>query len=340
MKKIFISVLLAVLFSSCSENTPVSSSPPAEFKDNIIVTKLPSKDSTTLIYDLNSAKLRYITNLGIEISNVYNNKILVVKFGNYILNEINVFDIKTKTYIQIPRGIDYPTWAILSPDANKVAYTTDAENMLVVFNSDGTNRRVFSNDIRGTEYLFEFSPNGKHIAFVEKNSSYQSSIYVIDTSGNNKTKVVDISEPNSDDTFCWASDSKAIYFANRNSLNKFNICKVYSDGSGYINLTNYDQNQKYPKCSPDGRFIQYVEYLASGYSDLVYMNADGTGKVNLTNTSNAHESNGNWSPDSKKISYTKQYGYGTSKRINIYDIATQNYTYIDSIFYYNWNFTN
>jgi TolB protein len=230
-------------------------------------------------------------------------------------------------------------WAVLSPDAKKVAYTTDPDNLLVIFNADGTNRRIFSTDIRGTETLVEFSPDGKKIAFVEKNSSYQSAIYTIDTSGENKFKIVDISEPNSGDRLAWSPDSKSIAFAHKTTSSRNNIWKVNSDGSGLVNLTNYEYGESNPVFSLDGQHIAFVRYGSSGISDIMYMNSDGSEKVKLTNTPTEYEYNPAWSPDGKHLSYTKSYDFSQLKRMHIFDITSQNYIYIDTIFNAYWNYT-
>jgi dipeptidyl aminopeptidase/acylaminoacyl peptidase len=338
MKKYFAIYLLLVLLSSCSNDNPVSNPPITTGKDDIILTKNPH-DSTVNVYGLNlsTMKQRYITNLGIGISNVFNNKVLLAMFGYYYFKDINLFDINTNVYNTIPIYSDYPFYLSLSPDASKVLYTTDEGNMLVVINSNGTNRRIFSTDIRGTETLAEFSPDGKQIAFVEKNSSYQSAIYIIDTSGNNKFKVMNISEPISGDRLGWSPDCKTIAFANKTIAVRNNIWKVNIDGSDSVNLTNYEYYESNPAFSPDGHYIAFVRYGSSGYTDIMYMKSDGSNIINLTNTPNEHEHMPSWSPDGKKIMYYK--GLGGFNRFYIYDIASQNIVQIDTVFNAFWNYT-
>lgn len=335
MKKYFAIFFLFVLLSSCSNDNPVGNTPITTFKDDIILTKNPH-DSTTFIYgyELSSNNLRFITDLGLGISNVYYNKTILMKFGYYTLSDIYVFDIKSKTYSLIPRGSDYVMYAILSPDAKKVAYTTDNDNMLVVFNADGTNRRVFSTVMSGRETLVEFSPDGKQIAFVERSPT---AIYTIDTSGNNKFKVMEISEQNSGEKLSWSPDCKTITFSHRTTSIRNNIWKVNIDGSGLVNLTNYEYGESNPAFSPDGQYIAFMRYGSSGIPDIMYMKTDGSNKINLTNTPNEHERMPSWSPDGKKIMYFT--GTGGYNRFIIYDITSQATVQIDTVLTAYWNYT-
>lgn len=338
MKKYLAVLILLLTLASCSNDNPVNNSPVSGLFDDIILTKNPH-DSALFIYGLNLSTMqqRYITDMGIVSSNVYNNKFLLGKIGYYSYAEIYLYDLKTNVYNLIPRGTEAPYYVTLSPDANKVLYTTDQNNLLVVLNSDGTNSRIFSTDIRGTETLAEFSPDGKQIVFVEKNSSYQSAIYTIDTSGNNKFKVVDISEPGSSARLSWSPDKKSIAFANKTTSTRNNIWKVNTDGSGMINLTNNEYRESNPLFSPDGQYIAFVRYGSSGISDIMYMKIDGSNIINLTNTADVHEYEPSWSPDSKKIMYYK--GLGGINRFYVYDITTQNVVQADTIFTAYWNYT-
>lgn len=335
-------LILLISLSSCKDNSVNSNQGVITASDDIIITKSSVNDSANKIYGLNlsSMKLRYLTNIGLNLTKCYSGKILLGKIGGaFYYSSAYVFDILSGAYTTIPRGNYYPCYFSLSPDAKKILFTCDVENLLVIANADGTGIRELSKDIRGTEYLAEFSRDGRQIAFVEKNQSYQSAIYVIDTSGNNKTFVINIESPSSGDTFDWSPDNKTIVFSNKNSSAKENICKVNTDGTGYINLTNSNFNQVRPEFSPDGQYIAFEELGSSGITDIMYMKADGSGIVNISNTASEHESQPSWSPDGKKILYCKPLLYGGINNYYVYDINTQSSVKIDSVFNANWNYT-
>lgn len=77
--------------------------------------------------------------------------------------------------------------------------------------------------------------------------------------------------------------------------------KINVDGSG---LTDLGKGNR-PKWSPDSKRIVYVITEDNGYeitsSDIYLINADGSGKVNLTNSDTIIEMTPSFSPDGKSI---------------------------------------
>jgi len=102
-----------------------------------------------------------------------------------------------------------------------------------------------------------------------------------------------------------------------------------ADGSHPVNLTNTaNLDEMYPHVSPDATKICFVvDEMAGGKKvrNLYCMNIVGTGRTKIAD----HVRGGCWSADSKKIAYLKaEYekytlNDGSSKRLYIYDLATQ-----------------
>ena len=77
---------------------------------------------------------------------------------------------------------------------------------------------------------------------------------------------------------------------------------MYPDGRGVVNLTDNDTNDFFPSWSPDGKKIAYASYERGNRSNIYIMNADGTNKVKLANTTD-FAACPVWSPDGAKIAY-------------------------------------
>jgi Tol biopolymer transport system component len=333
----YIILILIIVFSfSCKENAVNNSGIPYTNDDDIILTKGRISDTILRVYGLrlSDMRLRYIASVGICYSNCYMGKIIAINFSQYCFRPNYLLNVMTGGYSEIPIGNYYPVHFSFSPDANKILFTTDGGNYLVVANADGTGMKELSQDMRGTETLAEFSRDGSMIAFMEKNINYKTILCTIDTSGNNKNVILDIEEPNSGDNLSWSPDNKSVVFANRTSAYKYNIFFINIDGTGYKNLTNSDWHQFRPEFSPDGLHVAYEELNASDY-DIMMVNSDGSDIKNITNTPSENEHFPSWSPDGKKLMYQKTIDRGFI-RYYIYDLSTHNSVYVDSIVSARW----
>ena len=78
-----------------------------------------------------------------------------------------------------------------------------------------------------------------------------------------------------------------------------------------------------PRWSPDSRKLVYMITEDDGHnftkSDVYVININGSGKTNLTNTSDLLEQNPSWSPDGKKIAFDEM----SSGKIYVIEIAEE-----------------
>lgn len=85
----------------------------------------------------------------------------------------------------------------------------------------------------------------------------------------------------------------------------FDICIINADGTGKKKLAgNPVIHEMYPKVSPDGKMISYLEDSGEGRNrkrDLYVMNIDGSGRRLLSRDSREQC----WSPDGKFIAFVK-----------------------------------
>ena len=87
------------------------------------------------------------------------------------------------------------------------------------------------------------------------------------------------------------------------------------DGSGIVPLTaetSATGDANYPVWSPDGSKIAYIG-VQDGLEQVFVMNADGSGKTQLTTDAVNHDQVPDWSPDGSKIAYAG--GEGTRARV-------------------------
>jgi hypothetical protein len=95
-----------------------------------------------------------------------------------------------------------------------------------------------------------------------------------------------------------ALPSDKIFFENDD--NCMNTCTMNGDGTG---VHPFSGGAFRADVSPDGTMIAYVD--GSYDQDIYVMNADGSGRTNLTKTSTGFEDDPTWSPDGNKIAYER-----------------------------------
>lgn len=90
-----------------------------------------------------------------------------------------------------------------------------------------------------------------------------------------------------------------------------NVFTMNAGGTGRRRLTT-DGRSSHGVMSPDGRWIAYAKWF-SGQRDLMVMRSDGTRKRRLTSTGRVSEVPTTWSPNSRKIVFTRETGNGGRK---------------------------
>jgi hypothetical protein len=187
---------------------------------------------------------------------------------------------------------DFASEPSFSPDGKRITFYawegTEGGNGLWIMNADGTAREVRRND--ANVRFPRWSPDNKYIAFW--NPPYMVNVYNL--SDTSVRQVVDGEHP------AWSPDAQRL--AVKSCATGGGGCGLYTvgvDGGGKTPLTD-NAEDGIPTWSPDGRQIAFI--CKSGETfDICMVNADGSGRQNLTSNNPEHDVNPAWLPDGSGI---------------------------------------
>jgi TolB protein len=205
--------------------------------------------------------------------------------------------------------------AVWSPDGERVALsrTADGNSDIHVMSPEGTSRLTTD---PAADLFPAWSPDGQQIAWYSDRGG-DPAIYVMNADGSEQIKLVSTGGWTSEPT--WSPDGARIAFDAWLGDDEFSAVRIWVigvDGSGLDRLgPDPDLDDQFfdeePAWSPDGTRIAYVSDRAQGSDYEVFvMNADGTGRVQLTDLTGAsgYSVDPAWSPDSTRIVYTTDRG--------------------------------
>jgi Tol biopolymer transport system component len=209
-----------------------------------------------------------------------------------------------------PTGGEYDLGPVWSPDGTSIAFLrytiTNREDglgdyELFVSNADGTDVVDFDRSAGAPSW----SPDGSMIAFSSFRKDTDYDIVVASRDGVSSRVIVD--SPLSDTTPRWSPLGDAIAFTRYPVLDRDpgdeDIYVVGPDGTGLTKLTGGPEWDSEPVWSPDGTRIAY---LSAG--EIRVMNADGSGKVAVTDAPTNDVGNPVGSPDGSRIAFVVHSG--------------------------------
>jgi Tol biopolymer transport system component len=206
----------------------------------------------------------------------------------------------------------------VSPDGTQIAFAAGRD--LFVMNADGSARKRLTTDGYSNSDP-SWSPDGKRLVFSSEVDG-NPELYVKLVAGGAATRIT-TTTGNAEHNPVWSPDGKRIAYERSGCDGAAGSCVyvVAATGGTPTNLTPEDQipgcetqpgyhfngASREPNWSPDGRQIVFAGPLlcdvSSLGSDIWVMNADGSGKTDLTHDDATGDRQPVFSPDGKQIAF-------------------------------------
>lgn len=244
--------------------------------------------------------------------------------GNFEIYSMNADGTGLKNLTNNSGAIDrVPQW---SPDGTKIAFVTQQPGQIqdaVVIDADGSNLLNLTKEEEFSSAAFpQWSPDGTRIAYNSNRSGTQQ-IYVMNADGTDRLQKTNEGVLLSDAR--WSPSGGHIAYAASRASRESIIVMDTVNFNPKENLTLDLDQATDPRWSPDGTRIAFTS-RQFGDRDIYVMNADGSGKVNLTSGA-GDDKLPVWSPDAMRILFgTRRDGNDEVYSINVDGSGLKNLT--------------
>jgi Tol biopolymer transport system component len=216
-----------------------------------------------------------------------------------------------------------------SPDGSEFVYSSQGD--IYTMNSDGSDKKKLL-EHKFNEFTDpDWSPDGTKIAFVVTDEQYlwphNCFIYTMNNDGSGIHKLVEGLSAT------WSHDGKKIIFQKYDSL----IYSINISDHSIRKLTDIHSIRGEIALSPDETRVLYTLFNSTYSAENIFIeNLDGSGRQQLTNSSNNGEYNKSpcWSPDGTKIAFGwNQYlcimNADGSSKVLVDEIPASGISYVD-----------
>lgn len=196
-----------------------------------------------------------------------------------------------------------------SPDGSKIVFVRgpDGHHQIFRMNADGTNVVQLTNNASNDDTP-AWSPDGTKVIFYSTRDG--TAIWVMNADGTNQRKLTN----NIGIRPVWSPDGiKVAFNSAENGLSQ--IYTMLADGTGITRISDQTRSEQAPAWSPDGKKIAFHSASsASPRFDIWVMNADGTGRAQLTHNTSTNAYQPAWSADGTRFAFVLE----TATDSNIY----------------------
>ena len=196
------------------------------------------------------------------------------------------------------------------PGSNRFVYYSnkDGNDDVYIMSADGKKQTNITNH-PSSDRIATVSRKGDRILFLSERDHKEGEIYIMDTLGNNVTRLT--SNEWFEDLPVFSPDGMQIMFT-RSFKEKTDSGKIVyngeimimdADGTNERQITFTPGSEGGAQFSPDGKHIAYHAKSAEGNYDIFIMDVNGKDAVNITNDK-LEDYSPYWSPDGKWIACT------------------------------------